>query len=332
MNNYIGHPSQIYGVEEHCLVGGRGNGMRLLQVYNGKGLEFTISLDRCADISRMHYKGVNMGFFAPCGYVAPAYYDDRECGFLKSFTAGFFTTCGLRAVGVSCEDNGEHVPMHGTISNTPAESFSYSEKDGSLIITAVMRDASLFAEHLLLKRRYTVSTVQNTIAIHDEIENIGTRTSPIMVLYHFNMGHPLLSENSEIIIPADDVKPRNPRAAEGTDRRLQMEHPQVGFEEQCYYYHLKSVADLAHVGIYNADINAGLTMSVNTSTLDCFTQWKMMGKYEYVLGLEPGNCNPDGRKALRENGTLKFLEPGATYKTENTLNFFDSYENFARQF
>ena len=121
MNKYIGHESQLYGVEEHRLVGGRGDGMRLLQVKNGKGLEFTVSADRCADISRLSYRGINMGYFSPCGYVAPAYYDDKGVGFLKSFSAGFLTTCGLTAVGSPCEDQGEGLPLHGTIGNTPAE-------------------------------------------------------------------------------------------------------------------------------------------------------------------------------------------------------------------
>ena len=63
MNKYLGHDSQAYGIEEHRLVGGKGDGLRLLQVRNGKGLDFTVSLDRCADISRLSYKGINMGYF-----------------------------------------------------------------------------------------------------------------------------------------------------------------------------------------------------------------------------------------------------------------------------
>ena len=43
MNSYIGHPSQLSGVEEYRLIGGKGDGMRLLQVRNGLGLEFTVS-------------------------------------------------------------------------------------------------------------------------------------------------------------------------------------------------------------------------------------------------------------------------------------------------
>lgn len=59
---YIGHPSQLYGVEEVRLVGGKGDGMRLLQVNNASGLSFTVAADRCADVYRLCFKGVNMGY------------------------------------------------------------------------------------------------------------------------------------------------------------------------------------------------------------------------------------------------------------------------------
>ena len=75
MNPYIGHESQLYGVEEHRLVGGKGDGMRLFEVHNGKGIDLTISADRCADISRLRFKGQNLSYMTACGYVAPAYYD-----------------------------------------------------------------------------------------------------------------------------------------------------------------------------------------------------------------------------------------------------------------
>ena len=53
-----------------------------------------------------------------------------------------------------------------------------------------------------------------------------------------------------------------------------------------------------------------MNMTYDTSELKCFTEWKMMGKHDYVLGLEPGNCYPDGRDAMREQGMLEFLKPG----------------------
>ena len=104
MNSYIGHPSQLSGVEEYRLIGGKGDGMRLLQVRNGLGLEFTVSADRAADITRLSYEGVNYSYISPSGYVAPTYYDQQEFGFSKSFTCGFLTTCGLSNIGVPTED------------------------------------------------------------------------------------------------------------------------------------------------------------------------------------------------------------------------------------
>ena len=46
------------------------------------------------------------------------------------------------------------------------------------------------------------------------------------------------------------------------------------------------------------------------SQLKYLCQWKMMGEHDYVLGLEPGNCTPDGRAAMRSRGTLDYLSPG----------------------
>lgn len=323
MKEYIGHPSQVSGIEEHILVGGKGNGMRLLQVRTAAGLEFTVSLDRCADLSRVSFKGVNAGYFAPCGYVAPAFYDNRGAGFLKSFTAGFLTTCGLTAVGSPCVDDGEELPLHGNISNTPAEEVSYKKENGKIIINAVIRDASLFGNQLLLKRTYECEEDGSSITITDVCENVGPKTSPLMTLYHFNMGYPLLSENSVVDIPAEKVVPRDDHAAEEMVNYLKMEKPQADFVERCYYHTVKAVDGKATVSIKNPDAKIGLEMEYGADELTKFTEWKMMGSGEYVLGLEPGNCTPDGRDVMRASGELHFLKPGERETHTIKLTFFE---------
>lgn len=102
------------------LQNGRGGGMRFLYIRNGLGLEIWVSLDRAGDISRVSFKGDNMGYFSACGYVPPQYYDNIGTGFLKSFTAGFLQPAVLPPSGSPCEDMGESLPLHGTISNTPS--------------------------------------------------------------------------------------------------------------------------------------------------------------------------------------------------------------------
>jgi len=316
MNPYIGHEKQLYGVNEVRLVGGKGDGMRLLQVKNAAGLNFTVSVDRCADISELSLKGDNFGYFAPCGYVAPAYYDDCGAGFLKSFTAGFMTTCGLRSAGNPCEDAGEALPLHGTISHIPCESIGYWVKDEAIHIKAVVRDAAPFAHALILEREYICPIHENVIYMTDTIKNIGFEETPVQVLYHCNMGYPLLSEKAKVTIPASGVKPRNDHAQTGLDTCLEMEKPQKGYEEMCFYHEL---SDKPTVSIYNEEIGKGLEMTYDTKELKFFTEWKMMAEGAYVLGLEPGNCIPDGRDVMRKMGELETLKPGEEKKIHMTF-------------
>lgn len=306
MNKYIGHELQLYGVREIRLIGGKADGMRILSVNNGQGLGVEISLDRCGDISRLIFKGDNIGYFAPCGYVSPKFYDSVGNGFLKSFTAGFLTTCGLTVVGTPCEDNGELLPMHGTISNTPCENYSYRVENNSIYITLTVRDAALFAHKLVLEREYVCPLDKNEIYMTDRIKNIGSEESPLEVLYHCNIGYPLLSEKAKVTIPSSDVKPRNKHAEEDIENCLVIEKPQKGYEEKCYYHNMtgKNI-----VSVFNEDIKKGVNIIYDADELRFFTEWKMMGEYEYVLGLEPGNCLPDGRKAMREKGILEILKP-----------------------
>ena len=57
-----------------------------------------------------------------------------------------------------------------------------------------------------------------------------------------------------------------------------------------------------------------------------------MGEYEYALGLEPGNCTPDGRDVLRKNGTLKFLQPDESAETRVKFTFVNDINKFEGEF
>lgn len=321
MNPYIGQETQLYGIEEHRLVGGKGDGMRILQIRNGKGLEMTVLPDRCADISRLSYKGNNMSYFSPCGYVAPAYYDGNGTGWLKSFTAGFLTTCGLQAVGTPCTDDGEDLPLHGSIANIPAEHVYWFEEKDWLVIRAVMKDEVLFGRKLRFYREIRISTEENEFMISDTIENAGDKTQPFEILYHLNMGYPLLDEDSIVEVPSEEVVPRDEHAANDLDNWAQIIKPQAGYQERCYYH--KFVGENGKASIYQPKLGQGLEITFNAKELDAFVEWKMMGVRDYVLGLECGNCYPDGRDVMRKTGMLKFLEPGEKKQYQVKIRLFE---------
>lgn len=308
MNPYIGHDSQLYGVEEHRLIGGKGDGLRLFEIHNGKGLDLTTCPDRNGDITRLRYKGINMSYMSPNGYVAPAYYDSIGSNWLQNFTGGYLTTCGLNNVGNPNEDLGELLPLHGSITNTPAEHAWWTKEEDELVVHSVTKDETVFGRKLRLSREVRVSVNTNDFEIHDRIENTGDKEEPFEILYHMNMGYPLLDEDSVITIPSVKVTPRNEHAKEGLADWMRMQKPTPGYEEMCYYHTFPD--ENGSASIYQPKIHTELKITYNTKELDSFVEWKMMGVRDYVLGLECGNCYPDGRDVMRKTGRLKFLKPG----------------------
>ena len=85
---------------DNCrLEGGRQDGVRATTAVSENGLSYTVIVDRCMDIAYLSFKGTNISFINPNGITAPQYYDRQGTNWLKNFTAGFFTTCGLDNVG-----------------------------------------------------------------------------------------------------------------------------------------------------------------------------------------------------------------------------------------
>lgn len=320
MNSYIGHPSQLSGVEEYRLIGGKGDGMRLLQVRNGLGLEFTVSADRAADITRLSYEGVNYSYISPSGYVAPAYYDQQEFGFLKSFTCGFLTTCGLSNIGVPTEDESGKTGLHGTISNIPADHIYYTEDDDKIVLHAAISDGEIFKQKLVLHRELVCSKKENKLQINDTVTNEGSRTEPLSILYHMNLGYPLLDENAKLETTAVKVEARDARAQEGIDTWDTFLTPQPNFEEQCYYHTFEGL--WASAKLTNSKIGKGLEIKCDTSTLDTMVEWKMMGERDYVLGIEPTNNRLLGRGELKKQNLLKYIEPGEAVCFRIEANFY----------
>ncbi len=167
------------------------------------------------------------------------------------------------------------------------------------------------AHGFLLKRTVTIRYGVNEIDLQDRVLNDGFETSPLMVLYHFNMGYPLLSEGSKLLLPTQKVTPRTQHAAEHAEEYLEITSPAAGYEEMCYYHDLKADENgWASAGIYNPEENLGLKILFDKRNLDHFVQWKMLAKGTFVTGLEPCNATINGMTDARENGSLKTIAPG----------------------
>ncbi len=320
----IGHHSQLNAVEEMRLCGGRGDGTRLVQAKNEEGIHATVCADRCLDLYRFEYKGKNLGYFAPSGYANPAFFDEET--FFPNFTAGFMTTCGLKNAGANCEDEGAVYGIHGKISNAPCENLAYDcdPVSGKITISGKMREAELFGDKLLLTRNYTIEG--KSILVKDVVMNEGGEDAAVLILYHCNMGYPLLDEGAEVMIPTLKVIPRDAEAEKGVDVYDQIIAPEAGWPEQCFMHEMASKDGVTAVAIYNEKIGMGVKLEYSADTLDQFGEWKSMKARDYALGLEPSNCSFMGRKYARENGILKTLKPGESKEYFVKFTVFEADE------
>jgi len=136
-----------------------------------------------------------------------------------------------------------------------------------------------------------------------------------MILYHINGGFPAVDEGSLFVSSTRNAAPRDPNAEVDKEHYYKNDAPTAGFKERCYYHDMAADKDgFAYAGLINKNMPGGeqfgFYVKYNRNELPIFTQWKMNGAREYVVGMEPANCHTEGRAKERERGTLQFLEPG----------------------
>lgn len=333
MKRYMGDPKQIFRVDDYRLNGGRGDGMRMLHVHNGADIEFVCSADRCFDLHYLRCKGQNMGFLTCAGDVAPHYYDDKGFGWLKSFTAGFMTTCGVQTIGLPEEYLGRARGLHGRISNCPAEEAGVQvrEEDGGMSaeLRGVMRDSYPTGENLVLTRTIHTSLGDPNIRIRDVVHNSGFSDALHMILYHFNVGFPLLSEEARLLIPSRKTVPRDRDAAAHLGDWRHIQAPADGLPEMCYYHDLKCGENgRTFVSVFNPALGIGVAIHFDRRVLDHFVQWRQLTAGYYTMGLEPCNATIDGVADAIRNGSAKWLKPGESVTYDLTVEIVTDEARF----
>jgi galactose mutarotase-like enzyme len=318
---YVGTMDQLARIRTSVLDDGRGRGIRIADVDNGTGLRFAVLLDRGMDIGEASFNGIPFAYQTPVGPVHPAYYEPDGLRWLRSFGAGLLTGCGLRNVGTPEADREMRADgplgLHGRLSNTPAEEVAVSKgwSNGRYVlrVTGTVREVSFFGENLALRRTISTAMGENAITIRDEVANLGARRSPLMMLYHINAGFPLLSESAVLTGRVESTAPRNAEASQGLGTWSRCQPPTAGYVEHCFFHDVAPDADgLARMTLRNPGSGLAMEVAYGKAGLPYFTQWKMMGEQEYVMGLEPANCHPDGQSMERVSGTLAGLDPGET--------------------
>ena len=322
---YAGSLEGVNPVRKITFDEGKARGMQAYDVRCIGGLNLLISIDRGLDILSAHYKGVNMSFLSKNGFTGNLATNPHEEEFLRYFSGGMLTTCGLRSTGPSSrEETGEFHPLHGRINTIPATEVSCTRKSADIIeISGVIRETALFGCSLALHRKIIIDAVNSEISLHDTLVNETAHDEEIMILYHYNFGYPFLQEGCRVEFEkSDSVIPRSEEAKKGMNDYMEITAPEDNYNEQVFFHLQKGNADgIASVKVINPKLDITATLKYKLDNLPIIAQWKSMRSGDYALGLEPSNNYIMGRMDERENKTIKTIEAYGKLEYFTSLQF-----------
>jgi len=313
LHSYCGSIQQEIYARRIVYEEGRAQNLRAIEVKCGD-LFFHVMVDKCLDISDLSYKGMNMTFLSKPGLTGRNHYDTNGGEAQRSIMGGLFFTCGYENICAPVNVDGKDYPMHGRMRSTPAEHVSADVvfEDGvyKVVISGEIREAELFGENMVLRRRITSVLGENSIVVEDTVENQSFREEPLMLLYHCNAGYPFLHEGTELVLPGKSVKGREAFSEEHVDRWNVMDAPKDNEQEYVFIHEIGSDTDgNSEVMLVSRDIETALSLSFNRKNLPYFMEWKSTASGDYVIGLEPANSAVYGKKYHLERGDLHTIKP-----------------------
>ena len=313
---YVADPSTLCGIERFSYTEGKAKDVAAIRMFNGK-LDLTVLPDRAMDIFRLFYRGTPVSYVSKNGLVSPRLCETGAYGFLNSFDAGFLYTCGLDNIGAPVEKEGRVLPQHGSFSYLPAENVHVTTEETEagyfLTLQGTVRFTALFGQSLTVLRKIQMRYLGSEITVTDHVTNHGFTESGYMLMYHSNIGYPLLDEHAKLTVDSTEITPVSP--VHDVARCTTFDPPTPGRAEEVFRHTLRQGKGVKAT-LENPDLGLGLRLHFDTEDFPYLVEWKSMAGGDYVLGIEPVTIPMPER-------TLRMLQPGETAKHTVTWEFFD---------
>ncbi|MBL8697819.1 MAG: aldose 1-epimerase family protein [Alphaproteobacteria bacterium] len=327
LERHVGARGQAFGVTlvEHA--DGPERGVRTVEFRTGGGLSFTVNVDRSMDIGRLEHRGVPIAWQSGTGFRSPwlqVPMEDNGSGFMRGFS-GFLCTCGLDHMRQPESGPADHFdtplrarvdyPLHGRGALAPARLAGYGEHwDGdacTLWCEGVVMQVQVLGEHLSLTRRIEARVGESSLVIRDRVVNEGFARTPHMLLYHINLGWPLLDEGARFRAPVRGVNASNAAAGiQAGGYRTQL-GPTARFIQQVFDHDVVADRDgRVPAALINDRLGLGLLVDYEAAKFPCLQQWQAYGEGIYAMGIEPCTSHWGTRAHGVERGEIVWLEHG----------------------
>jgi hypothetical protein len=285
----------------------------------------------------MESDGVMFGWESPIdGPVHPAFvpiHDPDGFGWLEGFDE-LFVRCGIESNGAPEHDDrgGLVYPLHGRIGNLAASGLQvqFDQETERLELSGEVRESRLFFKKFKLKTRLSINVKSATVDIFDEVTNELATPTSMQLLYHINVGKPVLGKGATIELPINELAPKDELSASEIDNWDRCDSPSAGYSERVYFATLRSDEnDITATLLKSADGTSGLGVTYGTQNLPRFIVWKNTAAVSdgYVTGLEPATNYPNTKTFEAKQERVVQLGPGQTVVFQVSLHLLTSAES-----
>lgn len=284
MDKKISNFEQTAYVRRYVLTEGKAAGLKVTEVYNGN-LRFMLNESKALDIMQLWYKGENVSFLSKNGFST------KNEGFSERFEGGMIYTCGLDSIGAR-----EGFAVHGSIHNTPAKVVAIFSDEKEIKVVAEIENTELFGKDLMLKREIATEIGSDKLCLKDMLINKGTKTEKYCLLYHCNLGYPMLDESVTIDYDGRTIVPRTKYSETRLSECKRFSAPVDNEEERCFFIE----NDCPTVTVKNNNSGRVFTLSYSVSTLPKMILWQSGASHDYALGIEPATSFLDDKFKYNE--------------------------------
>lgn len=307
---------------------GRAAGVEVVRIDSG-AVKLMVLPTRGMGIWKIEAAGQAFGWQSPVAgpvhpHLVPVLAPDG-LGWLEGFDE-LLVRCGLESNGAPEFDANERLafPLHGRIANLPASNLqvAFDESTGRLTLTAEVLESRLFFKRLRLKTRLTVTAGKTAIEIEDEVVNERAVPATAQLLYHINLGAPLLGDGARVHVQGNRVTGKDETSAAERAGWNQIGPPQPGYRERVYFIDPQPPENQpAAAALIAADQQSGFGITFDAQTLPQLIFWKNTAAIEdgYVVGIEPATNLPNTRSEEAAAGRVIHLAPGASQRHRVTL-------------
>jgi hypothetical protein len=312
--------------------GGPRDGVEVLEVATGRMIAIILA-SRGLSIWKAWLPDWELGWQSPVhGPIHPGLIrldEPSGLGWLDGFDE-LVVRCGLESNGApDFSPEGRLLyPLHGRIGNIPASRLSVEvdPSTGTLDVKGLVAENRFLIRALELEVNYRFHADQASIEATDIVHNRLSQPSSMQLLYHINVGAPLLEAGARVVAPMVELAPRDRRAAEGLQGWDTYAGPTPGYAEQVYFIRpLTDAQGWATAWLVNATQTRACEVSFDSQTLPYLNLWKNTAAIEdgYVTGLEPATGFPNPRSFEERQGRVVSLEPKASRVHRWSLRAWD---------